>query len=344
MKIDTALGFGLAGAERSARAAEAAGFDGLWATEVRHDPFCPLVMAAEHTARVELGTAPALAFARDPMVTATLANDLQAYSHGRFILGLGVPSDRAGDRFSTPSSEPAARLRELILAVRAIWASWATDQPVEFNGEFFRHRSDDAFAQPGPNPFGNPRIFVAGAGSAVAEVAGEVADGFLCQQFMTERYFRHVTLPALRRGRTAAGKAMDGFEISGLFLLVTGRSDRDLDRATGSARQRLAFEAARPAHRDVLEEEGWDEIHLRLRALDDGGRWAEMARCINDEILHSVAILGTPESVAPALHARYGHAVTRIALSPVYSADPDRWRDLIDAIRGVAQLHPATSI
>jgi alkanesulfonate monooxygenase SsuD/methylene tetrahydromethanopterin reductase-like flavin-dependent oxidoreductase (luciferase family) len=65
-----------------AAAAERNGFDGYRLTEVKHDPFVGLAVAATTTERIELGTAIALAFARNPMTTAALGNDLQALSGG----------------------------------------------------------------------------------------------------------------------------------------------------------------------------------------------------------------------------------------------------------------------
>jgi alpha-beta hydrolase superfamily lysophospholipase len=70
-------------------AAESAGFDGVWTTEMKHDPFLPLAVATQHTDRLDLGTGIAVAFARNPMTVAVAANDLQTLSAGRFTLGLG---------------------------------------------------------------------------------------------------------------------------------------------------------------------------------------------------------------------------------------------------------------
>src|SRR5215211_6962403 len=199
-----------------ARLLEDLGYDGVLTAEITHDPFLPLAIVAEHTGRVQLGTSIAVAFARNPMTLANVAYDLQSFSGGRFTLGLGSQiKPHITKRFSMPWSHPAPRMRELILAIRAIWACWNTDEKLDFRGEFYTHTLMTPFFNPGPNPYGDAKIFLAGVGEHMTEVAGEVADGFICHGFTTERYLREVSVPALERGRAKAGKTMDGFEIVG---------------------------------------------------------------------------------------------------------------------------------
>jgi probable F420-dependent oxidoreductase len=337
VKIDTGLGFGMAGARRAAVQAEAAGYDGLWTTETRHDPFCPLVVAAEHTERIELGTAVAIAFARTPMTVAMVANDLQTQAGGRFILGLGSQvRAHVVDRFGMPWSAPAARMREFVLALRAIWACWATDTPLEFEGEFYRHTLMTPFFAPGANPYGNPKVFLAGVGARMTEVAGEVADGFFCHSFMTESYFRSVTLPALARGRAKAGLTMAGFEISGPSFIVTGMNADEQARAASATRQQIAFYGSTPAYRAVLDHHGWDDLHRDLHGLSQQGRWSEMGGLVDDEVLDAFAIVAEPEEVGPKLQARYGDVVHRVSVDAHDTADPARWRALTEAIRAGA--------
>ncbi len=202
MKVDGGIGFDLSRAGAEAKEREAAGYSGIWTAETNHDPFFPLVLAAEHTETVELGTSIAVAFARNPMVLANIGYDLQSFSKGRFILGLGSQiKPHITKRFSMPWSHPAARMREMVLAIRAIWESWETGGKLDFRGDFYSHTLMTPFFNPGPNPFGQPKVFLAGVGELMTEVAGEVCDGFICHGFTTERYLREVTLPALDRGR-----------------------------------------------------------------------------------------------------------------------------------------------
>src|SRR5205807_7815327 len=192
---------------QSAREAEAAGYDGVWAAETSHDPFLNLLLAAEATERIELGTSIAVAFARSPMTTAVTANDLQAFSGGRFILGLGSQiKPHITKRFSMPWSHPAARMREFVLAMRAIWAAWHGGEKLAFKGEFYTHTLMTPFFDPGPNPYGSPKVMLAAVGDMMTEVAGEVADGMILHPFTTERYVREVTLPGIERGFTTSGR------------------------------------------------------------------------------------------------------------------------------------------
>jgi probable F420-dependent oxidoreductase len=188
MKVDGGAGGDLRSAGEAARELEQHGYDGLWTAETSHDPFFPLLLASQTTERVELGTGIAVAFARNPMNLAQIAWDLQAASEGRFILGLGSQiKPHITKRFSMPWSQPAARMREMILAIRAIWESWNERTRLDFRGDFYTHTLMTPFFDPGPNPHGNAKIFLAGVGERMTEAAGEVADGFLCHGFTTER-------------------------------------------------------------------------------------------------------------------------------------------------------------
>ncbi|MGH9134794.1 MAG: TIGR03617 family F420-dependent LLM class oxidoreductase, partial [Ilumatobacteraceae bacterium] len=216
MHVDATLGSDLASAGTDARELEDVGYSGAWSAETAHDPFLPLVLAAEHTSELQLGTSIAVAFARNPMTLANIGWDLQRFSGGRFTLGLGSQiKPHITKRFSMPWSQPAARMRELVLAIRAIWAAWAGDAKLDFRGDFYSHTLMTPFFNPGPNPHGNPKIFLAGVGGLMTEVAGEAADGFLCHGFTTERYLREVTIPALERGLEKSGRTLADFEISG---------------------------------------------------------------------------------------------------------------------------------
>src|SRR4249919_3641283 len=203
MKVDTGI---MAGALDDiavrAKELEEVGYDGLLTAETGSDPFLPLVIAAEHTKRIELGTGIAVAFARTPMLTAYTANDLQRHSKGRFFLGLGSQvKPHIERRFSMPWSHPAPRMRELVLALRAIWAAWQDGEKLDFHGDFYTHTLMTPFFSPDAHEYGPPPVYLAGVGGLMTEVAGEVCDGFFFHPFTTDRYLREVTLPALERGR-----------------------------------------------------------------------------------------------------------------------------------------------
>jgi probable F420-dependent oxidoreductase len=337
MKVDGGIGNDLHKAGAQAKEVEAAGYTGAWTAETSHDPFFPLVLAAEHTETLELGTSIAVAFARNPMTLANIGWDLQAYSKGRFILGLGSQiKPHITKRFSMEWSQPAARMREMILAIRAIWDTWENGTPLAFRGDFYTHTLMTPFFTPDRAElagFGVPKIFLAGVGELMTEAAGEVCDGFICHGFTTEKYLREVTIPALARGRAKAGKTMEGFEIVGPSFVVTGNDEQQMAAAAAGTRQQIAFYGSTPAYRGVLDIHGWGGLQDELNSLSKQGKWVEMGGLIDDEILNTFAVVGEPEQVAPELHRRYGDVIQRISFYAPYSSDPDRWRQVLADLR-----------
>jgi probable F420-dependent oxidoreductase len=334
MKVDGGMTFNIADSAASAREAEAAGFDGVWTAETSHDPFLSLLLASEATERVELGTSIAVAFARNPMTTAVTANDLHLLSNGRVILGLGSQiKPHITKRFSMPWSHPAPRMREFILAMRAIWDCWNNGTKLDFRGDFYTHTLMTPFFEPGPNPHGTPKVVLAGVGALMTEVAGEVCDGFLCHAFTTERYLREVTIPALERGQAKAGKTMDGFEITGPGFVVTGTTEEEMAAAAKATREQIAFYGSTPAYRPVLELHGWGDLQDDLNRLSKQGKWVEMGELIDDEILDTFAVVAEPEQIAPEIKKRYGDVISRISFYAPYKSDPGRWRAVMEDLR-----------
>lgn len=333
MKIDGGVSLNLHNAGTSAHDLELAGYSGGWTAETAHDPFFPLLLAAEHTTHLELGTSIAVAFARNPMTLANIGWDLQSFSRGRFILGLGSQiKPHITKRFSMEWSQPAARMREMVLAIRAIWDTWMTGASLEFRGEFYRHTLMTPFFTPDRkdnSEWGVPRIFLAAVGTLMTEVAGEVCDGFICHGFTTERYLREVTIPALQRGRAKAGKTMDGFEIVGPSFVVTGTSSAEIIAAANSTKQQIAFYGSTPSYRGVLELHGWNDVHGQLNAMSKQGKWEAMGDLISDEMLNIFAVVGEPEQIAPELHKRYGDVIQRMSFYAPYKSDPQRWQKVL---------------
>src|SRR3954468_13244571 len=217
-------------AAQTAVRAERLGYDGWWALETKDGPFLGCAVAAERTERVLLGTQIAVAFARNPMTVAVQANDVQALSGGRFVLGLGSQiKPHITKRYSMEWSHPAPRMREFVLAVRAIWDTWATGGKLDFRGDFYSHTLMTPFFDPGPNPHGPPPIIMAAVGPLMTEAAGEVADGMFCHGFSTERYVREATLPALERGAEKAGRSLADFELSAPSMIVAADTEEELE-------------------------------------------------------------------------------------------------------------------
>jgi probable F420-dependent oxidoreductase len=229
-------------------------------------------------------------------------------------------------------------MRELILAIRAIWDTWMTGVPLQFRGEFYTHTLMTPFFTPrrfGDDAVGPPRVFLAGVGPAMTEVAGEVADGFICHPFTTERYLREVTIPALLRGRAKLGKDLTGFEVSGPSFVVTGTDLTEHEAAERAVRQQLAFYGSTPAYRAVLDLHGWGDLQPELNRLSKAGDWVAMGDLIDSDVLEAFAIVAEPEQVAPALAERFGDVVTRISLALPYRSDEQRWSGVIAAIKSL---------
>ena len=321
----------------TARELEELGYDGVFTAETSHDPFLPITLAALETERIELATGIAVAFARNPMSTAVMGNDLQLYTKGRFILGLGSQiKPHIEKRFSMPWSEPAKRMREFILAMRAIWACWNDGDKLDFRGEFYRHTLMTPFFNPGPNQYGVPKVFLAAVGDRMTEVAGEVADGILLHGFTTERYVREVTMPALERGWARAGKQRSDFELSGPMFVVTGTNEEEYEAARRGTKQQIAFYGSTPAYRGVLELHGWGDLQGDLNRLSKQGEWAQMGELVDDEILGTFAVIGEPEEIPAKMLDRYGDVVDRLSFYAPYKSDRERWARVFEGFKSGA--------
>lgn len=319
MKVDTGITWNLGKAGAEAHELEALGYTGLKSIETAHDPFLPLLAAAYTTRSIDLITGIAVAFARSPMTLAHTGHDLNAASGGRFILGLGSQiRPHITKRFSMPWSAPAARMREFILALRAIWDCWHTGAPLNFVGEFYTHTLMTPFFTPTNNEHGAPRVYLAAVGPRMTEVAGEVADGLIVHGFTTEAYLRNVTLPALERGLAKAGKSRADFEISYPVFSITGRDESELRAAATQMRQQIAFYGSTPAYKPVLDSIGAGEIQPTLNAMSKQGDWAAMGEVITDDVLDRFAVRGGPAELAAQIEARYGDIIDRT--SAAYTA------------------------
>ena len=319
MRIDGGIGNELHLAAASARRSEEAGYDAIWSAETGHDPLLPLLIAAEHTERVQLGTAIVVAFGRSPMTLAHSGWDLNAFSSGRFLLGLGSQiKPHIEKRYSMPWSHPAPRMREFIHAMRAIWDCWQNGTNLDFRGDFYTHTLMTPLLDPGPNQFGAPRVFLAAVGEGMTKVAAEAADGMLVHGFTTERYLRQVTVPTVQAGLESVGRRREDFEMSYPAFVVTGDTEEEMAAAEAGTRRQIAFYASTPAYRGVLDCHGWGDLQPELNTLSKRGEWVEMGRLITDEILDAFAVRGTPDQIPAQLYQRFGDIVDRISLYMPY--------------------------
>ena len=334
LRIDAPLvALDLRAVPERARAIEALGYDGAFTFEGPHDPFFPLALAAEHTQHIELTTAIAIALARSPMTVAQIGRDLNDLAGGRAIVGLGSQiRPHIERRFSMPWSQPAARMREYVLALRAIWDTWQHGTPLRFEGEHYRHTLMTPFFDPGPSDHGIPRVHLAGVGARMTEVAGEVADGFLVHPFSTPEFVRDVTRPALERGAARAERSLDGFEITWPVMVVSGTTEEAMATAHSIVRTQIAFYASTPAYRVVLEHHGLGDLQPELQRLTREGRWDDMPALVDDDLLALLAVVAEPDRVAAAIRERVGDLVDRVSVNAPYESDPAAWSMVVAGI------------
>jgi probable F420-dependent oxidoreductase len=269
------------------------------------------------------------------MNLAVMANDLHRYSGGRFMLGLGSQiKPHIEKRFSMPWSHPADRMREMVLAMRAIWDSWNNGTRLSFRGDFYTHTLMTPFFDPGPNPHGTPKVFLAAVGGRMTEVAGEVADGMLLHSFTTERYLRDVTLPALEAGWARSGRQRPDFQIALTSFVVTGADESQMTKTGQAVRQQIAFYGSTPAYRSVLELHGWGDLQPELNSLSKQGRWEDMGRLIGDDILDAFAVVSEDPARIPAqLGERFSGLVDRMSFYGLAGVDASALTPLVAQLK-----------
>lgn len=333
MKLDVGLGTEgkyLQRVSATADAAESMGFDGLWTSETKHDAFLPLAIAASETQTVDLGTSVAIAFSRSPMEVAQTAWDLQDLSNGRFILGLGTQvKAHVTRRFSMPWGRPVARLREYVRALRAIWESFQTEGPLNFEGEYYRHTLMTPFFNPGPIDYPDIPIYIAGVNTGLAKMTGELCDGFHVHPFHSPEYVREVVEPAIAEGAARTGRDPKEVMLATSAFIVTGDQERE------AVRQQLSFYASTPTYRTVMEVHGWEDVADDLSGLAREKKWREMPTRITDEMLNAFAIEVAPDEIGPALKERYEGLIDRVALyTPFVPGEKDDfWRAVVGSVR-----------
>lgn len=324
---------GLTDAPANARRLEEIGVDGVFTFEGPHDVFFPLALAATATTSLGLMTNVAVAFPRNPVHLAHQAYDLQLLSGGRFTLGLGTQvRAQVERRYGVPFERPVARMRELIGALRAVFASWQDGVPLRVEGQFYRHSLMTPMFDPGPNPFGMPPVHLGALGPQMTRLAAEVADGLLVMPFNSRRHFHERTLPAVAEGLARGDRPRDALHLTGEVIVSCGRDETELATADIATRWLLAFYASTPSYRPVLEVEGWGDLQPELNALSKAGRWDEMPARIDDSMLATLAARGTPEEVAASIAQRFGGQVDSVGFYTPYVVETDLLGELVDAL------------
>lgn len=307
MKIDTTLlATDLGQIPQLTRQAEAIGFDGIWVSETAHDAFLPLVLAAEHSQRVTLGTSIALAFPRSPAILAYIAWDLAKYSQGRFVLGLGTQVKAHNERrLGVKWEQPVAKLREIILAMRAFWDCWQNGTKLNFRGEFFKLTLMAPFFDPGPHDWRDIPIYIAGVNQHMLQLAGELCQGVHLHPLHTARYIKEYALPHLETGLQKSGRQRAEIEISTIAFVIPADDAGKAKEYEARARQQISFYASTPSYRVVMDLHGWSEIAEQLGRLAVRGQWAEMPHLVTDEMMAEFVVSGTWAELPARIKAKY---------------------------------------
>ena len=336
MKVDTVLPLDLSQVPEAAKRIEAHGYDGAFTPETGHDPFLAHALAAEHTERIDLGTAVAIAFPRSPMATAQIAWDLQRLSNGRFVIGLGTQvKGHIERRYGMTWTPPGPRLKEYVLMMRAIWDSWQNGTKPSFQGEHYRYTLMTPFFNPGAIEHPNIPIHISAINPYNCRLVGEVCDGIKLHGFNTPKYLREVILPNIEKGAKKAGRDPKEIEICGVGFVITGKTEEEVEKAKEPTRQQIAFYASTRTYRPVLDIEGWGELCPELFALSLEGKWQEMATKITDDMLEQFAVIGTYDEIVAKIKERSAGVIDRTTFAiPVRSPeDEERLRSMIKELQ-----------
>ena len=312
MKVDASLPAEMSSIGRSAQKLEELGYDGLRVAELNHEPFMPLAIAAAQTSRIELVTSVAVAFARNPMSLAVQAHDLNAFSRGRFVLGIGSQvKPHITRRFSMPWYKAARQMREFIEAMSAIFDCWYEGKKLDYEGEYYQHTLMPTTFTPQNVEFGRPKVLLSATGPLMTKVAAEIADGMIMHPFSTQKYMAEVSMPAVQQGLLKSARNLDEFIIDYAPMIATGTTEEELSTSISLVRDRIAFYGCTVAYRPVLEIHGWGELQDELITLNRQHKTTEMSELVTDEMVKTIAIVGEPMEVIDSMQKRMGGIVDR---------------------------------
>ena len=335
MKIDGPFYAQLGDAASEARRLAAIGYDGVYTLEGSWDPFYPLVMAAEHAPELDIATGIAVAFPRNPMHLAYQAWDLQRFSNGQFSLGIGSQvKAHIEKRFGVEFSPPASRMREYILALKAIFDCWQNGAKMDFDGKFYRHTLMTPMFNPGPLDCGPPPVLLGALGPRMTEVAGEVADGLIVHPFNSMPFLSDHALPAVHRGLEKSGRKRSDFTLQINAIVITGETQEARAAATESVKGLLGFYASTPAYRPPMEAVGYGDLQPELNRLSKAGQWDELGSHIDQQFVEAFATIGEPAEIPGKLLEKYGADADRLAIYAPYAAPDEMWSAIIAGLRG----------
>ena len=316
---------------------EALGFDGIWVPETAHNPFLPLSLAASQTSRVELGTAIAVAFPRSPMVTAQITWDIAAQSDSRMILGLGTQvKAHIKRRFSTEWGSPGSRLKDYILALKAIWNTFQNNEPLNHQGDFYSHTLITPFFQPSPLKKFDIPVYIAGVNQYLCQLAGELCDGFHVHPFHTAKYLSEFVIPNVETGAAKTGRSRDDVALTCAIFVVTGNTQEEIENDKVAVKTQIAFYASTPSYRTVLEHHGLEDLQVELSKMAREGKWMSMHELINDEMLEEFAVVAPHDELPHKVKERYTGLLDRVGYYMPYVPEErdDMWQASVDVLVG----------
>ena len=323
----------------AAHAAEAAGFDALMSVELKHDPFTPLAIAALATDKIELTPSVAIAFPRSPTIMAHTAWDLQANSNGRFVLGLGSQVKGHNERrYGIAWTPPAPRLRDYVLALRALWRCWETGEKLAFDSPHYKlSLMTPAFA---PEPTGLPMVpvTIAAVGDAMLRVAGQVADGVRLHPICSRKYLEDVCMPQMLEGLRRGNRSREHFDIHGGGFVCTGPDDATVAAEMDKARERIGFYGSTRTYLPILDLHGIGDLGLKLHRMSVSGQWDKMGAEISDDVVRIFAACGTYEQLPKAIDARFGGVADSVDIHFPAGTPPGLMRDLVSDIKNIPHV------
>ncbi len=316
MKIDASAASNMSNISSHARQLERLGYDGLRVAELNHEPFMPLALAASQTSTIELVTSVAVAFARNPMSLAIQAHDLNAFSRGRFLMGIGSQvKPHITRRFSMPWHKAARQMREFIEAMNAIFDCWYEGKTLEYVGEYYQHTLMPKTFTPQNIEFGRPKVLLSATGPLMTKVAAELADGMIMHPFSSEKYMSEVSMPAIQEGLRRSGRTLDDFIIDYAPMIATGTTEEELNTSIAVVRDRIAFYGCTVAYKPVLDIHGWGELQDELIVLNRQHKTKQMSDLITDDMVRTIAIVGEPLEVIESMRDRLAGVVGRTGFS-----------------------------
>ncbi len=332
MKLDTGITTrDLSEVAAEAKKAEDLGFDAIWSMEAGNDGFLPLALAAEHTRRIKMGPAVAIAFPRSPMAMAYTAWDLAALSKGRFVLGLGTQvKGHIERRYGVKWEAPVPKLRDYVLALKAIFKSWAEGgKKLSYQGKYYNLSLMTPFFAPKPHNYPIP-IYIAGVNEHILRLAGEHCDGLHAHPFTSPKYLREFLLPHVAEGLKKSGRTRKDFTIFTSAFAIVGRNQEELERARAGVRQQISFYASTRTYKIVLDMHGWGDVASQLNELTAKGDWASMPKLITDEMLDVYAVTGTYDNIGDKVRERFDGLLDRVSFYLPYHTgfDDAAWSKL----------------